>query len=486
MDHEVFISYSLKDKKFADALCHKLEEDNLKCWIAPRDISPGGKWAGEIAGAIPGSRVMVLVFSNNSNTSNQVLREVELAIASNITIIPMKIENVEATGGMSYYLSTTHWIDAIGNKFNKRIDTLSRQVKGMLGKANEVENRVHTEVKKEQHKVLKDSERNDIKQAPNQKNKKDNKKIRTILLIASGVVILSVIGYFAIAGWLGNYNNSTEKTPSPTGWNTLEKGTDYYADFRETDDSDENPAPIESEINPTDSPAPTPVTSSTTAASPAPTTMPTSTPAPTPTPVPTPTPTPAPTPQPVIEDLSIARWEGNVFISEWAEFKVLLPEGWYKATDEEISLLYGISMDILIGATDLTAEDLQDTEYAYPMFILKYQYGAEVGEINTNMSVFYEKLVPPNDLLVNAETYLNIVKEQYISLEIGYEFIGEISDLNVANKTYYSLTAVYETGGMKQVFLCRKHENFIVGMIITAAINDQTGIDMLINSIKEY
>jgi hypothetical protein len=39
MAHDVFISHARKDKKIADAICEKLEAAELRCWIAPRDIS---------------------------------------------------------------------------------------------------------------------------------------------------------------------------------------------------------------------------------------------------------------------------------------------------------------------------------------------------------------------------------------------------------------------------------------------------------------
>ncbi|HXQ15450.1 MAG TPA: toll/interleukin-1 receptor domain-containing protein [Caulobacteraceae bacterium] len=44
--HDVFISYSSKDKTTADAICALLERDGAKCWIAPRDILPGEAWRG--------------------------------------------------------------------------------------------------------------------------------------------------------------------------------------------------------------------------------------------------------------------------------------------------------------------------------------------------------------------------------------------------------------------------------------------------------
>ena len=44
MPFEVFISHSLKDKATAEAVCAKLEAAKVRCWIAPRDISPGADW----------------------------------------------------------------------------------------------------------------------------------------------------------------------------------------------------------------------------------------------------------------------------------------------------------------------------------------------------------------------------------------------------------------------------------------------------------
>jgi TIR domain len=61
MAHEVFISYSSKDKSVADAICYTLEANGLRCWIAPRDILPGMNWGSSIIDAIATSRVMMLV-----------------------------------------------------------------------------------------------------------------------------------------------------------------------------------------------------------------------------------------------------------------------------------------------------------------------------------------------------------------------------------------------------------------------------------------
>ena len=80
MAHDVFISHSTKDKAVSDATCAALENGGIRCWVAPRDVQAGRSFAGEITRAIQESKIMVLIFSAHSNNSEQVLREVQLAV----------------------------------------------------------------------------------------------------------------------------------------------------------------------------------------------------------------------------------------------------------------------------------------------------------------------------------------------------------------------------------------------------------------------
>ena len=100
MAHEVFISYASPNKAAADAVCAGLEQRSIRCWIAPRDIVPGLPWAESIIDAIEGSRVMLLLFSEASNKSVQVQREVERAVHKDVPLVPVRIENVMATRTM--------------------------------------------------------------------------------------------------------------------------------------------------------------------------------------------------------------------------------------------------------------------------------------------------------------------------------------------------------------------------------------------------
>ena len=97
MAHDVFISYSHKDKAIADAACAALEREGVRVWIAPRDISPGAEWGGAIIDAINNAKAMVLIFSANANDSPQIRREVERAVNKEVPILPFRIEAVEPT-----------------------------------------------------------------------------------------------------------------------------------------------------------------------------------------------------------------------------------------------------------------------------------------------------------------------------------------------------------------------------------------------------
>ncbi len=122
---DVFISYSSKDKATADAAVAVLEQKGLRCWIAPRNIMPSKEWSESIIDGLESSRLMVLIFSDHSNRSQQVVREVERAVAKGIPIIPFRIENLMPSKAMEYFISTYHWLDAFHPPLEKHLQKLA-------------------------------------------------------------------------------------------------------------------------------------------------------------------------------------------------------------------------------------------------------------------------------------------------------------------------------------------------------------------------
>lgn len=135
MAHVVFISYASRDAVVSNAICAGLEQRGIPCWIAPRDIVPGVPWAESIIDAIEGSRVMLLVFSEASNKSVQVQREVERAVHKGLSLMPVRIENVMPTRTMEYFISSQHWFDAIAQPIDQHIERLVQGVNAHLNRA---------------------------------------------------------------------------------------------------------------------------------------------------------------------------------------------------------------------------------------------------------------------------------------------------------------------------------------------------------------
>lgn len=155
MTHDVFFSYSTKDKPIADAIVASLEQNNIRCWYAPRDIKPSDDWGKAITNAIEHSKVFLLIFSGNSNRSQRVLDELNLAIAQEIPVLPFRIENLEPGGAMKLHLSSRHWLDAYDPSWENHINKLIASVLSNLDISIEEEKVVLPEIVKQGPKYLK-------------------------------------------------------------------------------------------------------------------------------------------------------------------------------------------------------------------------------------------------------------------------------------------------------------------------------------------
>ena len=113
MKYDVFISYSSKDSTTAHKLCEYLEQHQLQCWIAPRNVTAGLPYAQAILNGIDESQLMVLLFSENANLSRHVASEVDRAFNKEKIIIPYRISDSAMSDVLSYYLGTNHYIDGI-------------------------------------------------------------------------------------------------------------------------------------------------------------------------------------------------------------------------------------------------------------------------------------------------------------------------------------------------------------------------------------
>jgi predicted transport protein len=127
MSHNVFISFSSKDIETALRIYEGLSNRGAKCWISARHVSPGGNYQNEIVSALTSSSVMVLIYSHNANASAEIQKEIALAGQLQLTVIPLKIDDVMPSGGFILNLATSQWVEVFPN-FEIILDAVSLQI----------------------------------------------------------------------------------------------------------------------------------------------------------------------------------------------------------------------------------------------------------------------------------------------------------------------------------------------------------------------
>jgi hypothetical protein len=116
----------------ADAICARLEAQNLRCWIAPRNIVPGTSYAAAIIDGINNTKTMVVILTEQANLSRHVIGEVERAMNKGVPIIPVLLEKIVLAKDLEYFLSAGHWLDAMTPPLERHIDRLAESVKTLL------------------------------------------------------------------------------------------------------------------------------------------------------------------------------------------------------------------------------------------------------------------------------------------------------------------------------------------------------------------
>lgn len=102
---DVFISYSRRDKEHALSLAERLRASGCSIWIDTQGIEAATSWSREIVTAIDTCKAVLLLLSESSVASHNVVKEVSLASESRKTIIPVDLEHVDLTADLRYQLA---------------------------------------------------------------------------------------------------------------------------------------------------------------------------------------------------------------------------------------------------------------------------------------------------------------------------------------------------------------------------------------------
>jgi TolB-like protein/Tfp pilus assembly protein PilF len=144
---DAFVSYASPDAPVANAVVEILEQHGIKCWIAPRNVTPGSQYADEIVGAINNSKVLVLVLSEHAAESAHVGREIERAASKRRRIFVLRTDATPLTRSFEYFLSDSQWIDVAALGMPAALTKLTQAVGQRLSPSSWVSPGLGTDVR---------------------------------------------------------------------------------------------------------------------------------------------------------------------------------------------------------------------------------------------------------------------------------------------------------------------------------------------------
>ena len=125
---DVFISYSTKNLDVAEAIVKEFEANGISCWYAPRNIMPGEEWVSAITAGLEQCKTLVLIYTDESNESRQVMNEVAVAFNAGKTIVPFRLTESKMNSEFEYYLTRVHWLDGTSKSLYESIVELRKYV----------------------------------------------------------------------------------------------------------------------------------------------------------------------------------------------------------------------------------------------------------------------------------------------------------------------------------------------------------------------
>jgi hypothetical protein len=143
----VFVSYASQDAAVANAVVENIEQHGIKCWIAPRDATPGSQCAEETAVAIDDTKVLVLVLSEHAVASPHVGREVERVASKRRRIIGLRTDSAPLTRSFEYFLSESQWIHVAALGLPAALTKLTQSVEQRLAPSSWVSPGLGTDVR---------------------------------------------------------------------------------------------------------------------------------------------------------------------------------------------------------------------------------------------------------------------------------------------------------------------------------------------------
>lgn len=128
----VFICFSSKDEAVAREVVEVLESKGIKCWISLRDVPTGQNYQENIVQAIEAAQGIVFLFSESSNKSGEIKKELSIGASVNVPVFPVRLSPIAPSGALRYELAIRQWIDIFPHR-QHALGRLAETIKKAIG-----------------------------------------------------------------------------------------------------------------------------------------------------------------------------------------------------------------------------------------------------------------------------------------------------------------------------------------------------------------
>ena len=111
MSAEVFVSYARTDRERVVELVERMRSAGIGVWVDEGGIHGASLWGQEIVDAIDASKVMILMISDSSITSDNVVKELSIASEEKKPILPVYLQRSQLPKSMRYQLAGIQHIE---------------------------------------------------------------------------------------------------------------------------------------------------------------------------------------------------------------------------------------------------------------------------------------------------------------------------------------------------------------------------------------
>jgi hypothetical protein len=125
---KTFLSYSRANKDFAIRLAKELKSEGFPIWLDTLDIPPGARWDVEVEKALVDCDIFMVIITQASSTSENVLDEIGYAIDNDKRLLPVLLEK----SNIPLRLRRFQYIDFTNKNFDDGVQSAKDLLRNLI------------------------------------------------------------------------------------------------------------------------------------------------------------------------------------------------------------------------------------------------------------------------------------------------------------------------------------------------------------------